>query len=477
MSGTSSVPPVTFGSTGFVAPTEAAILTGVQADISAALGGNVNMALTTPQGQLASSQTAIVGDCNATFLYFASQVDPAYAEGRMQDAIGRIYYQTRIAGTATVVSVTCSGLTNRSIPAGAQIQAADGNIYYALATATIPSTGSVAAPFACSVVGAIACPAQTFTIYQSIFGWDSAVSTAAGVPGTPVESRAAFELRRQQSVALNSVQTNDAILGAVLAVPGVLDAYVVDNPTSSAATIGGVSVAAYALYVAAYGGTGAAVGSAIWTKKPPGTPMTGTSSVTVTDPNTVYGATPPSYTINYTVPTETPVFFAVTIKNSLIVPSNALTLIQGAINTAFTGADGGTKARIGSTVYSSRFYAGIAGLGSWAQLVSVLIGSINSPTAVYTGSISGTTLTVSAVTSGTIAVGQFLTDATGAIIVGTTITALGTGTGGTGTYTISTSQTVASETISAVVPTLNDLSININQIPIFSNPQVTLTLA
>lgn len=61
----------------------------------------------------------------------------------------------------------------------------------------------------------------------------------------------------------------------------------------------------------------------------------------------------------------------------------------------------------------------------------------------FTGAISGTTLTVSAVTSGTIAVGQTLSG-TG-ITAGTTITALGTGTGGTGTYTISQTQTVSSE--------------------------------
>lgn len=64
-----------------------------------------------------------------------------------------------------------------------------------------------------------------------------------------------------------------------------------------------------------------------------------------------------------------------------------------------------------------------------------------------TGSISGTTLTVTAVGSGILEVGQLLTG-TG-VTAGTTITALGTGTGGTGTYTVSASQTVASTTIAA----------------------------
>jgi Phage stabilisation protein len=68
------------------------------------------------------------------------------------------------------------------------------------------------------------------------------------------------------------------------------------------------------------------------------------------------------------------------------------------------------------------------------------IGTVTS--AVFTGSTSGTTLTVTAVNSGTIAVGQNLF-AVGALQE-TVITALGTGTGGTGTYTIGRSQTIAS---------------------------------
>lgn len=67
--------------------------------------------------------------------------------------------------------------------------------------------------------------------------------------------------------------------------------------------------------------------------------------------------------------------------------------------------------------------------------------------AVGTGSIAGTTLTITAVASGTFRVGQYIT---GAGVSSVRIGALGTGTGGTGTYTIEGgSQTVASTTISA----------------------------
>ncbi len=65
----------------------------------------------------------------------------------------------------------------------------------------------------------------------------------------------------------------------------------------------------------------------------------------------------------------------------------------------------------------------------------------------FTGSISGKTLTVSAVEYGTIQVGQILFGPN--ISAGTQIYALGTGTGGVGTYTINQSQTVASQQIAS----------------------------
>jgi hypothetical protein len=62
--------------------------------------------------------------------------------------------------------------------------------------------------------------------------------------------------------------------------------------------------------------------------------------------------------------------------------------------------------------------------------------------AVFSATIATTTMTVSAVTSGFISVGQTISG-TG-VTAATTIIALGSGTGGVGTYTVSTSQTVSS---------------------------------
>lgn len=70
-----------------------------------------------------------------------------------------------------------------------------------------------------------------------------------------------------------------------------------------------------------------------------------------------------------------------------------------------------------------------------------------SNSASITGSISGTTLTVSDTVTGTVAVGQIITGNN--VAANTTITGFLSGTnGGDGTYSVSTSQTVVSETLS-----------------------------
>jgi len=75
--------------------------------------------------------------------------------------------------------------------------------------------------------------------------------------------------------------------------------------------------------------------------------------------------------------------------------------------------------------------------------------ALGSHTATFTASQTLGVLTVTAVSDGTIYLGMTISG-TG-VTVGTKITAFGTGTGGAGTYTVSTSATVASTTISGTI--------------------------
>ncbi len=105
-------------------------------------------------------------------------------------------------------------------------------------------------------------------------------------------------------------------------------------------------------------------------------------------------------------------------------------------------AAGGTKGQKVFASYADGSAIAAAAGSSPAGAVVTAVGG-----AVVTGSIAGTTLTVTAVTSGTLGVGSVLSGS--GVTASTTITALGTGTGGTGTYTVNTSQTAGSTTITA----------------------------
>ena len=486
-----AVPPISWNpATGFVAPMQQAILAGTQADLNAAFGRQfnfytVNGSVTNPtsQGNFCATETAIIGNTNDTFLFMTQQFDPAYAQGRMQDALARIYFLMRNPAEPTVLQVTCVG-DGASIPVNALIQDNVGNTYACTGAVQIPvGGGSVVASFANLVPGPIAIPAAgAVSIYQAITGWDS-VSVASGVIGVNVESRQAFENRRAASVALNSVGSLPAIQGRVLAVPGVLDAYVTENDTSGPLTIGGYTLNPNSLYVAATGGAAAAVAQAIWSKKAPGCNYNGNTTVAVQDPSPQYSPPVPSYNVSFEIPTPLAILFSVNLKNNSGIPSNALTLIQNALLSTFAGQGTAPPARIGSVIYASQYMSSVTALGPWAQLISLQVGSNNSPAASIVGSITGNTMTVTSVVSGALAVGQTLSSGSGVsgsgvISVGTAIVGQLTGTlGGTGTYTVSNPpQSIVSQPITAAIANLNLVSVNISQEPTLVAPNIYLNL-
>ena len=539
----SNVPVIQFTPTGLVVPTEAQVLAGAQADINAAFGGNLNPALETPQGQIATTEAAAIADKNSQIAYILNQVNPAFSSGRWQDALGSIFGMTpRIPASATLVTCTVTGLNQTIIPANALAIDTAGNIYSLTAPVTIPISGSASAVFQNNATGPIPCPAGTLNrIYNlsQVPGWESLTNPTAGVPGVNQETRFAFEARRKLTIAANSSGMVSSVAGAVANVPGVSFVYADENPnawtgatgwnalvTASISTttltigsivqggsiavgqyvsgqgipagvtitagsglswtisqsltvsseqmqIGGIQLVPNSLYLCVAGSaSSASIANAIITKKAPGCGYNG---------NTTYNGydttlTPPrAYSVTWETAAQVEIYYLVTIANNINIPANYLTLIQAAVQSSLTGTDGGPTSGIGSTILPSRYYNAIAALGGWAMIRSVSVdSSVQTPTAAITGSISGTTLTVTAVT-GTVALNQLLVASS--VIPGTTITGFGTGTGGTGTYIVSNSQTVASGAISGISIDETSVQLNPTQYPVTATSNVVVLLS
>jgi Baseplate J-like protein len=478
--GTTSVPPATLTPIGYVAPPEDSILVGVLDDMNAAFGGDLtiedatgNPEERTPQGQLATSETAVIGDANSAVLSVLNGIDPAFSTGRMQDGIGRIYFIERFPALPTVAAVLCNGAPTTIIPAGTLLGALDGNTYVAQSAGTIDATSYITINFQCLTSGPIPCPAGNVSkMMQVIPGWDSASNPADGIPGQDVETPFQFEARRQETVAANSNGSIPAVLGAVLTAPNILDAFVTDNATGAPVTIDGVIVPANALYVCAAGAAPADIAMAIWKKKMPGCPYaTANTTVVVTDPSPNYAYSAPTYPVTFQTAVVQTLAMVVTIKNSAGVPSTAAALIQAAVVNAFNGGDGGPRGKIGQTVYATRFVAPIAALGSWATVISIKLGSSATPGANFTGALNGTTLTVSGTVVGAIAVGATLM---GPNVADGTKVVSGAGTAwviapGVGTP-------IAAEPMETVTPALDDVPVGQAHIPVLTAPNVTTVL-
>lgn len=361
------VPAITFSTTGPVAPQPEAVLSGVQQDWTEAFGTDLDLEHDTPQGQLIASEAAVVEQKNAEFLFLANQFDPNQAEGRWQDALGKIYFLDRKEATPTLVTCVCTGLSGTVITTSALVQSDDGDLFSPVQQGIIPNTGKLFLQFRSVDTGPIAAPAGTLNrIYKAVPGWDTVTNTEPGSLGRDVEDRLSFEERRRESVAKNGQGSVAAIYGEIANLADVVDVKVRENTAADDAEIGGVTIPGHGILASVSGATDAEIALAIFNKKSGGCAMGGNTEHTIRweDP---YGDIVP-----YTVRFERPVSLAFRFRVSLYLTSETSadikSCIQKALVQTFNGQNdktpGLSRIRMGNTVYASRFYGAVIAAGA-----------------------------------------------------------------------------------------------------------------
>lgn len=352
-------------STGLTVESAETVLNTIGADWQNAFSGGglppLDIDPATPAGQLIATQAALVHAKDTEILYLANQFNPLTAEGRWQDALGKIYFIQRKQAESTVVTCTVTGLYNTVIPAGSLVQNVDNYQLAALDDTTIPASGTAQIEFAVTETGPIEIAAGTVNkIITVIPGWDTVTNTAAGVLGRDEETQTEFETRRYASVAGNAHGSVSAIQGAVSSVDGVLDCAVLENSGDTAQTIMGVSVAPHSICVSVYGGDGTDIAEAIYRKKDAGCGTTGNTSVSYVDPDFNNAV----YTYDILRPTATAVSMTVTIKETDATPNTIADDIKAALIADFYGQGSNSRVSMASTLYASRFYPVVIAAGA-----------------------------------------------------------------------------------------------------------------
>lgn len=343
---TTNVPTIQFTPEGLVIPSSKEVLSGVLADFNKAFGGNLNLNLETPQGQLASSIAAIISDRNNQIAWLVNNLDPDYSDGIMQDAIGKIYFIKRKGQINSTASCVFVGLPGTVIPSGFIVKDSIDNEWVLNNEISILSIGQVVGNL--TAKGVYGAKANSITkINKNIIGLDRVYNPADATMGSAKESRLDFSERRKKSVAINSQGMLASVYSNVASLNGVQDCYVIENNKSTDITVGvsNYQMSPHSVYVAAVGGDEKEIAKAIWTYTGNGCDYNGNTTITVKDD--IYTEPKPSYEIKFMRPNPLPIYFQVKIKSGAV--TGYAEMVKESIKTAF---DGENKAKIGSVIYA-----------------------------------------------------------------------------------------------------------------------------
>lgn len=324
---------------------------------------DINTAPETPQGQIIDAETLAITQKDAELAFLANMFNPKTARGIWQDALAEIYFIKRKKAVNSRCYCVLSGLNGTVIEKGSKIQSSADNTYWnLLEDVTIQNNGSVIALFECESEGAvIASPNTLNKIITTVAGWDTVNNSQSATVGSLEESQQAFEKRRYDSVALNSVGTTASVFSRVNQIDDVVGCYVVDNKTNVNKIIDDYLLKPHSIYVAVIGGSNQDIAEAIYKSLSAGCDYNGNTQITVVDPHTHA-----KEKVTFMRPTQQNVYIKVNVFDKDL-PDDYETLIKNAVITNFYGQDeqieiageAVTRAIMGDDIYASRFLPSI----------------------------------------------------------------------------------------------------------------------
>lgn len=298
--------------TGVIVPDMSQTLSEVAAEFRAVFGQSLSVDPSTPQGMLITRIAEMRDSVARNNCDVANQINPNVAGGVFLDALVGLHFGQRRAASRSTVTATVTGTNGTVVPKGSVAKTTLGARFETMYAVTI--SGSTSVQMQAIETGPVGADAGTLTkIETAISGWSTVTNTLAATLGRDVESDAQLRSRRLDMLGTQSTSTIAAIRSRLSAqVAGLVSQAVVDNPTLSAKTIKGVSIAAKSIAVFTAGGASADIARAIYNATPAGVPTVGSTTVNVAD-TVVSGYSTP---IKYTDAATVPVLVKVTVDTS-----------------------------------------------------------------------------------------------------------------------------------------------------------------
>ena len=277
--------PNLIGSDGIQVKTYAEIVAALNTAFQTIYGADVNLDQNSPDGQLINILALIIMDQGDLIVQDYDSKDPDQAVGVALDGVSQLCGIARKGGTYTKVVVTVKtdrainldGLDTSTTPY--TVEDADGNQFQLIESESL-TTGNNNLDFQAKNIGVVQISANTLIIPTTVILGILSVNNAA-VPyadGVDQESDAAFRIRRAKSVAVPAQGLLNALRGGLFGLDGLNDAVVYENTDPDPDTDG---IPGHGIWVITDGGVTADIAGLIYKYRPPGIPMKGSTTSTV----------------------------------------------------------------------------------------------------------------------------------------------------------------------------------------------------
>ena len=214
-------------------------------NIYAPNGEEINFTSSSPDGQITNVLAEIGTVARELLTETYNSLSPSNCSGTVQDIRYQINYLYRKGGTFTIQNiaittdrtVTLQGLDasyNDINASSYTVSDNAGNLWYLIDTATIYA-GTTSLPFRAKNMGLVIPTIGTITTQNTIVSGVTSVINSVGYTslGEEQETDEEFRIRRDRSVANASANNVDTIIGELLQLDGVTDAYVWINNSNS----------------------------------------------------------------------------------------------------------------------------------------------------------------------------------------------------------------------------------------------------
>lgn len=333
-------------------------LAAVQNEWRTAFGADLIVTANTPQGVLITAEALARDAVLRNNAAVANQINPNLAGGVFLDAIWALTGGGRRRATSSLIGVVnLTGVPGVTVPAGSQASVGIGGaLFESVGDVTFDAGGLAAIAFQSFDLGPVAAPVAALnTIVTGVLGWETVTNPGAAVLGLSDESDVAARSRRRNTLALQGVALNEAIVSALYDTDGVKSLAYRENYTTAPIVIEGVTIAANSIYACVDGGTDIDVATSLVLNKSLGCGWTGAvGPINVLDP-----ASGQLYPVHFARPTAIPIFMTVTVKSGSAVADPQQSVRQAILDYAAGLLTGEAGFTVGTDVSAFELSAAI----------------------------------------------------------------------------------------------------------------------